>query len=122
MKAVAPEWGTAEVAGILTASDFNDEQSFAAFALKTDSELIYSLDPAEDYEINPHTINGWRMLFFSDNGETLGDADYFVALKQLEPFTIDQNNNSILIKKLTQDELEQVYHESNGQNSIQLTF
>ncbi len=121
MKPVAPEWGTAEVALILTARDFDNSHTFATFALKPDSEIIFSLDPAEDYEINPHTIDGWRMIFLSEDGETLGDADYTTALDSLKPFIIEQNNDSVLIKKLTQVELEQVFQAAGGQHTIQLT-
>lgn len=122
MKPVASEWGTAEVAVVLTASDFSDTHTFATFVLKPNTELIFSLDPAEDYEVNPHTIDGWRMIFIDENGETLGDTDYMKTLDCLTNFAIDQNNNSILIKKLTQAELKQVFYAANGERTIQLTL
>jgi len=122
MKAIAPEWGTAEVASVLIANDTESANPYATFALKPNTDIIYSLDPSEDYEINPNTINGWKMIFFDEGGETLGDADYFVVLDQLKPYIIEQYNNSIVTKKLTQDELEQVFQKSNGQKTIQLSF
>lgn len=121
MRAVAPEWGTAEVASVLTANDIDDEKTYAAFAIKPNTDIIYSLNPSEDYEINPNTIDGWKMIFFDEEGETMGDADYFTTLNQIKAYIIEEYNNSIVTKKLTQDELEQVFQKANGQKTIRLT-
>jgi len=122
MKTVAPEWGTAEVASVLVANDTNNAKTYATFAIRPDVDTIYSLEPSDDYEINPNTIDGWKMIFFNEEGETVGDADYFVVLAQLEPYIIEKYNNSIVTKKITPEELNQIFQNSNGQNTIQLNF
>lgn len=120
MKIIAPEWGTAEVANIMSAANQASNQSFAVFTIKAGTDTIYSLKPDEDYEVNTNSIDGWKMIFLSDDEKILGDADYFTVIEQLKPYTLEQNNNSVLIRKLTSEELEKLLEDVHAEKTVNL--
>lgn len=120
MKTIAPEWGTAEVANIMSATNQASNQSFAAFTIKAGTDTIYSLKPDEDYEVNTNSIDGWKMIFLSENEEVLGDADYFTVIEQLKPYTLEQNNNSVLVRKLTSEEFKKLLEDTHAEKTVNL--
>jgi hypothetical protein len=48
------------------------------------------------------------MLVSTTNNGILGDIDYYDAIKKLMKYVIDENDNNILIKKLSLEELNEV--------------
>jgi len=82
--------------------------NFGAFTITHDLLQIFSLNPEEDYEVNPHTITDWRMLFMP-NDQTLVYANYQKVLKVLTPYILDQEHDSILVRKLSLAELEKIF-------------
>lgn len=54
-------------------------------------------------------VSDWKMVLISSTKEEiLGDNDYFSALKKVEKYMLDSNNNSILIRGLSLEELENI--------------
>lgn len=48
------------------------------------------------------------MAISTTNNEILGDIDYYDAIKKLMKYAIDENDNNILIKKLSLEELNEM--------------
>ncbi len=92
---------------------FADEamHTVGAFTLKSDTYTILSLSPGEDFELNTDIIQDWKIVYQSSTGEILGDADYFRTINALQKHVLDQQNSSILIDKLTDDELHELFVE-----------
>lgn len=92
---------------------FVDEAMHAvgAFTLKSDTYIILSLSPGEDFELNTDIIQEWKIVFQTSAGEILGDADYFRTVNALQKHVLDQQNGSALIDKLTDDELHELFVE-----------
>lgn len=91
-------WQKAEVAELLPI------EGCGGFRLKTQIYQIFSLDPEEDYEVNYHTIDGWKMMV----NQTA--MDYFAiieALRQLN-LVLDEKNGSILVDQLSAKVLAEI--------------
>lgn len=110
---LAKAWNEAHVANLMSVTDPETGSNFGAFTITHDLLQIFSLNPEADYEVNPHTITDWRMLFMPDN-HTLVYADYQEVLKTLSPFILAQENDSILVRKLSQTELEEIFRLAHG--------
>ena len=53
------------------------------------------------------SVAEWKSVLVSTSKDTIiGDADYFVALKKVEPSAQAPNKNAILVKELSLVELE----------------
>ena len=125
---LAEAWSTAHVANLLSVSNPETGETFGAFVITHDLLQIFSLDPEDDYEVNPNTIKSWRMIFPSEDATTapedaaLGYAEYFEALKALEPYVLARENGSILVRKLSSEELATVLEAAHGKidNSLAL--
>ena len=106
--ATAQDWSKAQVVEPL---GFVDDQlhTVGALVLRADTPVILSLNPGEDFELNTDIIQQWKMVFQNSVGEVIGDADYHLAIKELQDFILDQQNGSLLIRALTDDELADVY-------------
>lgn len=121
-------WSAAQAADLLSVSNSATGEVFGAFIITHGSLQIFSLNPEDDYEVNPNTIKSWRMIFPAEDGNdapanaALGYADYFEALKALKPYTLAQENGSILIRKLSQEELKTVYDAAHGKTDNSLTL
>ncbi len=102
-----PDWNNAQVAEPI---NWDGAEHFGAFVLNTNQATIFSMTPAEDFEINTNVIQGWRLVFV-DGEEILGDLDYFVALARLKRNTLDEQNGSMLIKALSRQELQQTLNQ-----------
>lgn len=103
----AAEWNQAHVA---EPAGFVDEDlnTVGVFTLKAGTPTILSLSPGEDFELNTSIIHHWKLLFQASDDGILGDANYDQALKELTPYVIDQQNGSILIKALSDVELDEI--------------
>lgn len=113
-------WSEACVANLMSVSDPETGEVYGGFAITEGSLQIFSLDPEEDYEVNPNTITNWRMVF-SSGEDVLGYADYQATLQALEPYVLACENGSILVQKLNKTDLEQLFRLAGGQTSISLT-
>lgn len=83
-----------------------------AIVLRADTPTILSLHPGEDFELNTDIIHQWKIVFQASDDRILGDADYHVAIKELTPFILDQQNGSLLIRALSDEELENLHAQS----------
>jgi len=70
---------------------------------------ILSTNPSEDFELNTDIIHNWKIVFQNSDDEVIGDADYFQALKALQPYTLDQQSGSLLIDKLGDEKLNKIF-------------
>lgn len=84
-----------------------DGSPFGAIALTEGTETILPKMPQHGYAIDEKQVTAWKMVFVSTTKDRIiGDCDYQKALKKLEKHTLDSNENSILVKGLSLDELE----------------
>lgn len=83
-----------------------------AFSITDGMPLIFSLDPARDFEVSDRDVEGWKLVFVTTTGDMLGMSGYFKALGKLKPYILDEQNGSILVRALTRDELEDLYRKS----------
>lgn len=118
---LAQAWAKAQVANLTSVTDSQSGEIYAAFAITSDLLQIFSLSPEEDYEVNPNTIRSWRMIFLLE-GEVLGYADYGKTLKALKPYTLAQENGSILVQKLPKNELQKIFGVAGGKLDNSLTL
>ena len=64
-------------------------------------------NPQLEYKVNGKSVAEWKLVLVSTSKDTIiGDADYFVALKKVEQYSLDTNKNAILVKELSLEELE----------------
>lgn len=104
----AEEWRTATVAEPMGFVDEN-MNTVGAFTLASNTPTILSLSPAEDFELNTDIIHQWKIVFQNSQGEVLGDASYEFTIKELQSFILDQQNGSLLIRALSDDELSDLH-------------
>lgn len=92
---------------------FVDEEmhTVGAVTLRSGVYTILSLSPGEDFELNTDIIQEWKIVFQTSENEILGDADYSRTINSLKHHVLDQQNGSLLINKLTDDELHQLFVE-----------
>lgn len=104
------EWSEATVAEPV---GFADEamNTVGAFTLQSGKYTILSLSPAEDFELNTDIIQSWKIVFQNSDREILGDGDYFRTINALKKHILDQQNGSLLVNKLTDDELHELFVE-----------
>lgn len=101
-------WQSATVSEPLGFVDDN-LHTVGAIVLKSNTPTILSLQPGEDFELNTDIIHEWKLVFQDSNNQILGDADYSQALRELAPFVLDQQNGSLLITSLSDEQLEELY-------------
>lgn len=107
-QASSDQWLEATVAEPLGfADDFLN--TVGALVLRAETPTILSLSPAEDFELNTDIIHQWKLIFQANDGQILGDANYATAIKELQPYIIDQQNGSLLVRALSDEELEELY-------------
>ena len=61
------------------------------------------------YKVDNIEVDEWKLMLVSTtNNVILGDIDYYDAIKKLMKYVIDENDNNILIKGLSLEELNEV--------------
>ena len=86
-----------------------DGKPFGAFALTEGTLTSFPKNPRLLYKVDNTEIDEWKLMLVSTtNNEILGDIDYYDAIKKLMKYVIDENDNNILIKKLSLEELNEV--------------
>ena len=97
----------------------DDGSPFGAFALTEGTETILPKTP--NYAVEGNTITEYRLMLVSTTKDAvIGDMDYSIALSKLDNYKLDEAADSILIRGLSLDELEDlVKSESKGVNKIE---
>ena len=86
-----------------------DGSPFGAIALTEGTETILPKMPQNEYAVDGKRVADWKMVLVSTTKDgIIGDCDYQKALKKLEKYTLDSNENTILIKGLSLEELEAI--------------
>ncbi len=108
MNEIAKTWVEAKV---LEPLGFVDEEmhTVGAVVLGANIPTILSLDPGADFELNTDIIQQWKIVFQNSEGEVLGDADYTQTLRELREYIVDQQNGSVLVRALSDDELYELH-------------
>lgn len=97
----------------------DDGSPFGTFALTEGTETI--LPKKLNYAVKGNTITEYRLMLVSTTKDAvIGDMDYSIALSKLDNYKLDEAADSILIRGLSLDELEDlVKTESKGVNKIE---
>jgi len=97
----------------------DDGNPFGAFALTEGTETILPKSP--NYAVDGNAITEYRLMLVSTTKDAvIGDIDYSIALSKLDNYKLDEAADSILIRGLSLDELEDlVKTESKGVNKIE---
>ena len=83
----------------------DDGSPFGAFALTEGTETILPKKP--NYAVDGNVISDYRLMLVSTTKDAvIGDIDYFVALSKLDNYKLDENDDSILLRGLSLEELE----------------
>lgn len=60
-----------------------------------------------EYRVEGKVVSEWKLVLVSTTKDTIiGDADYFMALKNIEKYALDSKEDTILVKGLSLSELE----------------
>jgi hypothetical protein len=82
---------------------------FGAFALTEGTLTSFPKNPKLLYKVDNTEVDEWKIMAISTtNNGVLGDIDYYDAIKKLMKYVIDENDNNILIKKLSLEELNEM--------------
>lgn len=97
----------------------DDGNLFGAFALTEGTETILPKSP--NYAVDGNAITEYRLMLVSTTKDAvIGDVDYSVALSKLESYKLDENDDSILLRGLSLEELESlIKSQSKGVNKIE---
>ena len=80
---------------------------FGAIALTEGTKTVLPKAPQEKYLVDGKVVYEWKLVLVSTTKDTIiGDADYFMALKNIEKYALDSKEDSILVKGLSLSELE----------------
>ncbi len=85
------------------------KEKLSLFSITNGQKTVLPLKPQNKYKVNGKTVLDWKIIFFrkDKNGYVgIGHADYFSTLKKLEKFTLDSDEDSVLIRELTLEELK----------------
>ena len=86
-----------------------DGKPFGVFVLTEGTLTSFSKNPRLFYKVDNTEVDEWKLMLVSTtNNGILGDIDYYDAKKKLMKYVIDENDNNILIKKLSLEELNEV--------------
>lgn len=84
-----------------------DGTPFGAIALTEGVETVLPKLPQNEYRVEGQVVSEWKMVLISTTKDSIiGDSDYFTALKNIEKYTLDSKQDSILVKGLSLSELE----------------
>ena len=86
-----------------------DGKPFGSFALTEGTLTSFPKNPKLLYKVDNIEVDEWKLMLVSTtNNVILGDIDYYDAIKKLMKYVIDENDNNILIKELSLEELNEV--------------
>ena len=86
-----------------------DGTPFGAIALTEATETVLPKTPQKEYAINGKPVADWKVVLISTTKNcVIGDCDYFRALAKLKNYVQDANDNAVLIRALSSEELEAI--------------
>ena len=84
-----------------------DGTLFGAIALTEGTETVLPKTPQNEYRVDGKVVSEWKLVLVSTTKDTIiGDADYFIALNDVEKYALDSKKDSVLVKGLSLSELE----------------
>ena len=84
-----------------------DGTLFGAIALTERTETVLPKTTKNEYRVEGKVVSEWKLVLVSTTKDTIiGDADYFMALKNIEKYALDSKEDTILVKGLSLSELE----------------
>ena len=85
----------------------SDGSVFGAMSLTEGVKTMFLKQPQIHFEVEGQRISQWRIaLIDATNDSMIGDMDYFMALKKLQPYILAEDSNFILVRGLTLDVLK----------------
>ena len=85
----------------------SDGSVFGVMSLTECVKTMFLKQPQIHFEVEGQRISQWRIaLIDATNDSMIGDMDYFMALKKLQPYILAEDSNFILVRGLTLDELK----------------
>lgn len=100
-------WNKAHVANLMAVGDPTNQEVFGAFAITDGLPLIFSRLPREDYEVGDADIRQWKMVYTDETEGMMGD--YFKFLNELDPYILDEQNNSVLLRPMSTTEITEIF-------------
>lgn len=84
-----------------------DESPFGAIAVTEGVMTILPKFPQDKYRVDGKKVTNWKMVLISITKDTvIGDTNYFTALKKAERYVLEEKEESLLLKGLSVEELE----------------
>ena len=84
-----------------------DNTEFAGCVITEATRTILYRDPKTQFAKEGNNISGWKMVLVSLTRDcALGDCDYYETISKLDKFILDSKEDSILIRGLSDKELE----------------
>lgn len=82
----------------------NESGPLGTFALTENVETVLPLSP--QYQVDGKTVENWRLVFISvTEQKVIGNLDYFTALKNMDPYVRMKDQERVVIKALSHDEM-----------------
>ena len=95
----------------------DDDKPFGVFTLTENTKTILPKNP--HHLVDGKEINEYKLMIVSiTKNDVIADLDYFNALNKLDDFIIDSNDNEILVKGLSLEELELLISKTNTTKAI----
>ena len=80
---------------------------FGVITLTEETKTILPKLPQNEYRVDGKVVSEWKLVLVSTTKDMIiGDADYFTALKNVEQYSLDSKQDTILVKGLSLSELE----------------
>lgn len=86
-----------------------DDTPFGTIALAEGTETVLPKAPQKEYAVDGKAVADWKVVLVSTTKDcVIGDCDYFRALAKLKNYVQDTNDDSVLIRALSLEELEAI--------------
>ena len=73
------------------------------------TETVLPKTPQKEYAVDGKPVADWKVVLVSTTKDCIiGDCDYFCALVKLKNYVQDANDNAVLIRALSLEELEAI--------------
>jgi hypothetical protein len=86
-----------------------DGAPFGAIALTEGTETVLPKAPQKESAVDGKSVADWKIVLVSTTKDcVIGDSDYFCALAKLKNYVQDTNDDAVLIRALSLEELEAI--------------
>ena len=100
-----------------------DGAPFGAIALTEGTETVLPKAPQKEYAVDGKPVADWKIVLVSTTKDcVIGDSDYFCALAKLKNYVQDTNDDAVLIRALSLEELEAIGRKREEADFLQLAF